>query len=181
MAQQTHQPPALLAAPPTAGADGRRQYLAFNLNAELFAIDILQIREIIEFGIITPVPMAPPSVRGIINLRGAVVPVIDLAVRFNRDATTVTRRTCIVITEIDLDGQPLVLGVLVDTVNEVLEIPPADIEPPPAFGTRIRNDFIAGMGRVGGSFVILLNLPRVLSLDELGQLTELAETDLQVA
>lgn len=161
-----------------AEAASRRQYLSFNLNGEAFAIDILQIREIIEFGPITTVPMAPASVRGVINLRGSVVPVIDLAAHFGREPAAVARRTCIVIVDVAVDPRAShTLGIVVDAVNEVLEIPAADIEPAPSFGTRLRTDFIAGMGRVAGRFVIILALPKVLSLDELGHLAELTQAD----
>lgn len=153
------------------GASGR-QYLAFTLNGEIFAIDILQIREIIEYGQLTEVPMMPTSVRGVINLRGAVVPVIDLSARFGRDRSAVARRTCIVIVEIAEDDKTQTLGVMVDAVNEVLEIP--DIEPTPSFGARIRTDFIAGMGRVNGHFVIILDVARVFSVDEISDLAMLA-------
>lgn len=177
MAQATTHP--ILPAPALATkAGGRQQYLAFNLNCEVFAIDILQIREIIEFGKITTVPMAPPSVCGVINLRGAVVPVIDLAAHFRREPTPVARRTCIVILEVPVAGKASqTLGIVVDAVNEVLEIPACDIEPAPSFGTRLRTDFIAGMGRVAGRFVIILDLPKVISLDEMGHLAELVQVD----
>lgn len=168
----------LPAAGPATEAVGQRQYLAFNLNGEVFAIDILQIREIIEFGKITTVPMAPPSVRGVINLRGSVVPVIDLSAHFRREPTPVARRTCIVILEVPVDGTASqTLGIVVDAVNEVLEIPANEIEPAPSFGTRMRTDFIAGIGRVAGNFIIILDLPKVLSTDELGHLAELAQVD----
>jgi purine-binding chemotaxis protein CheW len=154
---------------------GGQQYLAFTLNSEIFAIDILQIREIIEFGTLTEVPMMPDTIRGVINLRGAVVPVIDLSARFGRGASSVARRTCIVIVEVRADdgaeSRAQILGVMVDAVNEVLEIPNADIEPAPSFGARIRTDFIAGMGRVNGKFVIILDVTRVFSVNELADLT----------
>lgn len=163
---------ALRATPKTDGDDAS-QYLIFTLNGESFAMDILQIREIIEFGYLTEVPMTPDMVRGVINLRGAVVPVIDLSARFGRGQTAVGRRTCIVILEID-EGEALqTVGIVVDGVTEVLEIAAADIEPPPTFGARIRTDFVAGMGRVGSRFVIILDLARVLSFAELAQLAEL--------
>src|SRR5262249_18413268 len=117
----------------------------------------------------------PPSVRGVINLRGAVVPVVDLAVRFGRERRAVTKRTCIVIAEISLNETRQDVGVVVDAVNEVLDIPEADIEPPPTFGTRIRTDFIQGMGRLNNRFVILLDVNNVLSIDELAGMTEPAE------
>lgn len=151
------------------------QYLVFSLSGEIFAIDILQIREIIEFGSLTEVPMMPPTVRGVINLRGAVVPVIDLSARFGRNTTAVGRRTCIVIVEISQDGETETLGVLVDAVNEVLEIPASEIEPAPTFGARIRTDFIAGMGRIEGRFVVLLDVGRVFSVGEISEISAMAE------
>ena len=159
---------------PRADSGSCRQYLAFTLNGEVFAIDILQIREIIEFGALTEVPMMPPTIRGVINLRGSVVPVIDLSARFGRGPSAVARRTCVVILEVSMDGLTQTLGVMVDAVNEVMEIPAEDIEPAPAFGTRIRTDFIAGMGRVNGRFVIILDVAHVFSLDELASLGQLA-------
>lgn len=147
------------------GAD-QQQYLTFMLGEEMFAIGILSIREIIEYGQLTDVPMTPPFIRGVINLRGAVVPVIDLAVRFGRTARETTKRSCIVIIEIDSDKGRQEMGIVVDAVSEVLEIPPPEIEPPPEFGARIRTDFISGMGKVNGSFVVLLDVNRVLSLEE---------------
>lgn len=158
-----------------AGGDDPQQYLVFSLNGETYAVGIHSIREIIEYGRLTEVPMLPDLVRGVINLRGAVVPVLDLGVRFGRAPTRIARRTCIVIVEIaGRPGDTQVVGVIVDTVNEVLDIPAGDIEPPPSFGARLRSDFIAGMGKVAGRFIILLNLAHVLALDEL---TGLAGTD----
>ncbi|CAG0982750.1 Chemotaxis protein CheW [Burkholderiales bacterium] len=148
-----------------------RQYLVFSLCGESFAIAIQGVKEIIEYGQLTEVPMMPKLVRGVINLRGAVVPVVDLAVRFGRTPTAVARRTCIVIVEMASDEDTRqVLGVIVDAVNEVLEIAPQDIEPPPSFGARIRSDFIEGMGKVGGQFVILLDMSHALSIDELSEI-----------
>jgi purine-binding chemotaxis protein CheW len=142
------------------------QYLTFLLAGELFAICFIAIKEIIEYHSLTEVPMMPPCVRGVINLRGAVVPVMDLLARFGSGPSTVTKRTCIVIVELEADGERQVVGVVVDAVNEVLDIAAADIEPPPAFGAHIRTDFIQGMGKVKGKFVILLDVDHVLSLDE---------------
>ena len=142
-------------------------YLAFRLAGEVYAIDILRIREIIEYTAPTTIPMMPPSVRGVINLRGSVVPVIDLAIRFGREATGVGRRTCIVIVEVEHEGAQLVLGLMVDGVNAVMEIAADSIEPPPTFGTRVDVDFIEGMAKSGGRFVIILNLSRVLSIAEI--------------
>ena len=154
-----------------------RQYLTFTLAGEHFAVGTLSVKEIIEYGQLTSVPMMPPSIRGVINLRGAVVPVIDLGARFGGRRTEVGRRTCIVILEVNSDEEQQVIGVVVDAVNEVLEIAPADIEPPPAFGAHIRTDFIQGMGKVGGKFVILLDVGRVLSVDELAALSSVATNE----
>jgi purine-binding chemotaxis protein CheW len=142
------------------------QYLTFMLGGESFATGILAIKEIIEYGGVTTVPMMPDCVRGVINLRGAVVPVMDLSVRLGRPATAVTKRTCIVIVELAVIGERHVVGMLVDAVNAVLDIPAADIEPPPSFGAKIRSDFIAGMGKVNGRFVILLDVNSVLATEE---------------
>ena len=165
------------------GVAASQPYLAFRLAGEVYAVDILRIREIIEYTLPTTVPMMPPSLRGVINLRGAVVPVIDLAVRFGREATGVGKRTCFVIVEVASpkglcipggrtssgahEGATLVLGLMVDGVNAVMEIAAADIEPPPSFGTRVNAEFIAGMARGDGRFVIILDIARVLSIEEM--------------
>ena len=157
-------------APATVEEENQNQYLTFVLAGEIFAIPILRIKEIIEFGQLTTVPMMPAFIRGVINLRGSVVPVVDLAARFGKPATAVTRRTCIVIIEIESAEEKQDVGVMVDSVNEVLEIPAREIEPPPAFGARIRADFIHGMGKIGGRFVIILNVNQVLSVEEMAVL-----------
>lgn len=159
-----------------AGGDAPQQYLTFLLGGEMFAVAILNVKEIIEFGTLTEIPMMPPFIRGVINLRGAVVPVIDLSCRFGGKATEVARRTCIVIVELKQDGTHHDIGVMVDAVSEVLEIAAADIEPAPAFGARIRTDFISGMGKVGGKFVIILDVVRVLSIEEIALLSQVADT-----
>lgn len=153
-----------------------QQYLTFMLGGEVFAIGILHIKEIIEYGQLTTVPMMPGFIRGVINLRGAVVPVVDLASRFGGKPGEVTRRSCIVILEMAAEDETQVIGVVVDAVNEVLEIAGADIEPPPSFGAKIRTDFIAGMGKVEDRFVILLNADRVLSVEEMATLSGVTET-----
>ncbi|MCB6183963.1 chemotaxis protein CheW [Leeia sp. TBRC 13508] len=147
-----------------------QQYLTFVLAGEMYAVGTISVKEIIEYGQLTTVPMMPSFIRGVINLRGAVVPVIDLGARFGGKQTEIHRRTCIVILEVIQDQDTQVIGVIVDAVSEVLEIPINDIEPPPAFGAKIRTDFIAGMGKVNGKFVILLNVGQVLSVDEMSTL-----------
>lgn len=143
------------------------QYLTFTLGKEMFAIGILNIKEILEYGSLTAVPMMPEFIRGVINLRGSVVPVVDLAARFGGKRSQVTKRTCIVIIEVTSDEGRQDIGVVVDAVSEVLEIPDTEIEPAPAFGAKIRADFIQGMGKVDGKFVIILEVDKVLSADEL--------------
>lgn len=146
---------------------GQNQYLTFTLGGEMYAIGILRIKEIIEYGSVTAVPMMPGFIRGVINLRGAVVPVVDLAARFARGVSPMTRRTCIVIIETESGDERHDIGVMVDSVSEVLQISASDVAPAPDFGAKIRADFIHGMGRVDGRFVIILDVGRVLSLDEL--------------
>jgi len=149
------------------------QYLTFQLGDEMHAVGILNVKEIIEFGNITEIPMMPAFIRGVINLRGAVVPVVDLAARFGQQRTPIGRRTCIVIIELADDNIRQDIGIVVDAVSEVIEIPARDMEPPPTFGARIRADFIKGMGRVNERFVIVLDIQKVLSVDEIADLAEL--------
>ena len=159
------------------GASGQdiQQYLTFQLGGEMYAIGILNVKEIIEYGQLTEIPMMPPFIRGVINLRGSVVPVIDLAARFGGHQTQIGRRTCIVIIELADAEVRHDIGVVVDAVSEVLEVSSADIEPTPAFGAKIRADFIDGMGKIGGKFVIILNIQRVLSVEEIASLTNLKD------
>lgn len=151
------------------------QYLTFLLSGEVYALGILNIKEIIQYGDLTEVPMMPTFIRGVINLRGKVVPVIDLAVRFGKGETAVSRRTSIIIIEMtqgDMADQfeTQSLGIMVDAVNEVIDIAIADIEPPPTFGAKLRPDFISGMAKQLGRFIILLNLETVLSIQELSSI-----------
>ena len=156
---------------PVAVESSPAQYLTFLLGGEMFAVGILNIKEIIEYGSVTEIPMVPPFIRGVINLRGAVVPVIDLASRFGGKRSEISRRTCIVIIEVVDQDFRSDIGILVDAVSEVLEIPASEIEPPPSFGAKIRADFIFGMGKVSGKFVIILNIDKVLSVEEIAMLT----------
>lgn len=155
--------------------DDREQYLTFLLGKELFAIGILHIKEIIEYGQITTVPMMPEFVRGVINLRGRVVPVVDLLPRFGRESTKPGKRTGIVIVEVNYKEDHQVIGIVVDSVSEVLPLATKDIEPPPSFGAKLRADFIEGMGKIGDDFVIILNVDHVLSIDELASLVDKPE------
>jgi purine-binding chemotaxis protein CheW len=148
------------------------QYLTFMLGSETFAIGILSVREIIEYGEVSAVPLMPACMRGVINLRGAVVPVLDLAARFGRTPGALTKRSCIVIVESCESGSAQVVGVMVDAVNAVIDIERADIEAAPGFGARLRTDFIAGLGKVGGKFVIVLDIDAVLATMEIAALAE---------
>jgi purine-binding chemotaxis protein CheW len=157
------------------GADGVQapaQYLTFSLGDEVFAMDIRTVREIIQYGPMTTVPLMPGFVRGVINLRGAVVPVIDLQARFGRPAAQVSKKTCIVIFDAVRADERVELGLLVDAVSEVIEIAPAQIEPPPNFGTAVRRDFIRGMGKVASRFVIILEPDKAFDVEEMAGLCE---------
>ena len=143
------------------------QYLGFHLAGEECAVSILRVREIIEYEAVTRVPGTPPWVRGVMNLRGSVVPVIDLSVKLGLPESPLTKRTCIVVSEVNLDGERVVMGIVADAVTQVLELGAAEIEPPPAFGTAVRVDYLLGLGRLRDRFVLLLDIDRVLSATEL--------------
>ncbi|MGC3980663.1 MAG: chemotaxis protein CheW [Steroidobacteraceae bacterium] len=151
------------------------QCLTFLLHDEVFALDIRGVREIIQYGPMTPVPLMPSFVRGVINLRGAVVPVIDLQVRFGRQPAQIGKKTCVVIFDCLRDGERVELGLLVDAVSEVIDIGTGDIEPPPNFGASVRRDFIFGMGKVNGRFVIILEPGKALDVEEMAGLCEAAQ------
>ncbi len=143
------------------------QYLTLKVNQDYFAINILVVKEIIEYGKITRVPMTPHFIKGVYNLRGHVVPVISLASRFALPIQKITKLTCIVIVEQEVEKEKHSIGVIVDEVDEVLNIPPEQIEPPPTFGAKIRPEYIRGMGKVNKRFIILLNVPKVLDIIDL--------------
>lgn len=149
-----------------------RQLLTFNVGEQLFGVEIHVIKEIIQYGAVTRVPMVPAYIRGVLNLRGAVVPVVDLLARFGNHAAVPGKRACTVIIEVSQEGQRQDVGILVDSVSEVLEVDAANIEPPPAFGARLRADFIRCMARIGNEFVIVLDVDRIFSLEELSQIGE---------
>jgi purine-binding chemotaxis protein CheW len=152
-------------------AERKMQYLAFGLGGEAFAMEIGYVKEVIQYGELTEVPLMPPFIRGVINLRGAMVPVVDLSVRFGRPPTEVARRSCVVILEVPRPEGPVVVGVIVENVSEVLELAPSEIEPAPAFGGDIRSEFLSGVGKIGTRFVILLDVNHVLTTDELTALS----------
>jgi purine-binding chemotaxis protein CheW len=148
------------------------QYLTFTLGEEVFAMDIRTVREIIQHAAMTTVPLMPDFLRGVINLRGAVVPVVDLQARLGRACTTVGKKTCVVIFDASTGGEKTELGLLVDAVSEVIEIAPADIQEPPQFGATIQRDFIRGMGKVNGEYIVILEPERALSIDDMAELAD---------
>lgn len=153
-------------------ASARTQYLSFLLDGEIYAFSVMNIKEIIEYASVTRVPMAPGFIRGVTNLRGNVVPVIDLAARLGKGPRKVDKRTCIILLEAQSEDDKIDIGVVIDAINEVISIGGDEIEPSPSFGAGIRADFISGMGRVNGKFVVLLNSEKVLSVEELSMLGE---------
>lgn len=151
----------------TKEATNRLQYLTFRIAGEEYAVGILRVKEIVEYGAVTKVPQTPPWIRGVINLRGSVVPVIDLAVKFGLESSPITKWACIIFIELELDSELVVMGVVADAVSQVVDLAAEDIEPPPAFGTNVRVDFLLGMGKLGKSFVLILDIDQVLSTSEL--------------
>ncbi|MDT8990103.1 chemotaxis protein CheW [Curvibacter sp. APW13] len=149
-----------------------QQFLTFSLSDEVFAMDIRTVREIIQHANMTVVPLMPDFVRGVINLRGAVVPVIDLQSRFGRDNSRMGKKTCIVIFDASNQGEKQELGLMVDAVSEVIDIADHNVEPPPTFGTSIAREFLRGMGKVEGDFIPIIDTDKALSLDEMASIVE---------
>ena len=143
------------------------QYITFKLGDELFAINVAQVREVLEPSQITKVPTAPEYMRGVVNVRGQATPVVDLRLRFGLPMGTDTVHTRIIVMELELDGQATVLGGIADSVHEVIELDPANVVPPPRLGMRWRTEFIDGMGKRGDDFLIVLNVNAVFSSEEL--------------
>jgi purine-binding chemotaxis protein CheW len=152
------------------------QYLTFLLAGEEYAIGILKVKEIIEYDTVTTVPKTPHWVQGVINLRGAVVPVVDLGLKFGLEERPVTKTTCIVIVEGQVEGQSTLMGVMADAVSQVMDIAAGDVQEVPTFGTRIKVDYLQGMAQLGKKFVLLLDIDKVLSADEVQDLTAAATT-----
>ncbi|MCP4431093.1 MAG: chemotaxis protein CheW [Gammaproteobacteria bacterium] len=148
------------------------QYLTFTLDGDAFATEISQVREVLEFSSVTNVPRTPDYMRGVINMRGSVVPVVDLRIQFGMEATEPTVDTCIIIVEIQLDGQPTVLGALADSVQEVIELRRDQLEPAPRLGTRINTEYIRAMGKHHDDFVIILDMNRVFSVDQISEIQD---------
>lgn len=148
------------------------QFLTYRLGEEIFALEISKVREVLDFTTITKVPRTPEFMRGVINLRGNVVPVVDLRLKFGMTATEQTVNTCIIIVEVEMDGETTILGALADSVQEVMELDPGQIEPAPKIGTRLRTEFIKGMGKRDDQFVIILDIDKVFSAEEIGLVQE---------
>ncbi len=143
-----------------------RQYLTFKLGDEVFAVDVAKVREIFDFITVTSMPRAPEYMRGVINLRGSVVPVIDMRLKFGMTKTEKTVHTCIVVVDVALDNDTVVLGAIADSVQEVVELEPDQIEPTPKIGTTLNNEFIKGMGKRDGRFIMVLDIDKVFSAEE---------------
>nr|WP_315222542.1 chemotaxis protein CheW [uncultured Duganella sp.] len=153
------------------------QFLSFMLGQDMFAMGILAVREILEYAGVTPVPQMPPCISGVINLRGTAVPVLDLACRLEREPVPVSKRTCIIVVEVDGDGSTggaFVIGILVDAVNAVLDIPPSEVEPAPSLGAQVRAEMLQGIGKVNGRFVLLLDVRRVAAVGDLAAIAPAA-------
>jgi len=154
-----------------------RQYLTFNLEKELYALDIGQVQSVLDYERVTKVPRTPDFMRGVINLRGSVVPIADLKQKFGMGQTEKTLDSCIIIVEVTVDEEVTVLGTLADSVQEVIELEPDSIEPAPKIGTRLNTEFIKGMGKKGDEFIILLDLEKIFSVDELILAKEIGDDD----
>jgi len=152
-----------------------RQYLTFKLGEEVFAMDVSHVREILEFNSVTKVPKTPDFMRGVINLRGSVVPVLDMRLKFGMSMTEKTVNTCIVVLEVSLEGEKIVIGALVDSVQEVFELDPEQIEPPPRIGIQIKTDFIKGMGKRNDHFIIILDIDKLFTTEELAYASDTKE------
>ncbi len=146
---------------------GTTQYLTYKLGEEVFGLDIRKVREVLDFATPTKVPRTPDFIRGVINLRGSVAPVVDLRLKFGMTKTEKTVNTCVIIVEVSVDGETTVLGCLADAVQEVLDLDAGLIEPAPKIGTTVYHDFIKGMGKHNDRFIIILDVDKVFSMDEL--------------
>jgi len=157
------------------GLTDTRQYLTFKLDDEVFAVDVSSVREILELAQITKIPRTPDFMRGVINVRGNVVPVVDMRVKFGMPRTEDTVDTCIIVMEVDLEGEDTVIGALADSVQEVFDLAPENIEPAPRIGMRLSTEFIRGIGKRDEDFVIILDTARIFSADELATVVNAGE------
>ncbi len=153
------------------------QFLTFTLGDDVFAIDVIMSREILDVCDVTRVPQTPDYMLGVINLRGSVVPVINMRLKFGMEPVEQSRESCIVVVEVEVDGETVVVGALVDSVREVLDLEPSQIEPPPRLGTRLKTEFIKGMGSLDDRFVIILDMNRIFSTEELALVQGLSDIE----
>ena len=149
-----------------------QQYLTFLIAGEEYAVNLLKVKEIIEYDTVTRVPNTPECVRGVMNLRGSVVPVIDLAVKYGQESSEIAKLTCIVIAEVEREGQASLMGIMADEVRQVIDLKSEEIEKSPIFGTRVRMDYLVGMVRAGRKFCLILDTDKVLATDELLDVAE---------
>ncbi len=157
------------------------QYLTFKLADEVFALDISKVREVLDFTTVTRVPQTPDFMRGVINLRGNVVPVMDLRCKFGMAATGTTVNTCVIITEVELESEQIVLGCMADSVQEVLDLEQGQIEAPPRFGVKLNTDFLRGMGKQNDQFIMILDIDKVFSGDDLADSSAIPAATIQEA
>lgn len=155
-------------------ADKAGQYLTFVLGEEIYGLEILKVQEIIGMMTVTRVPRTPEYVRGVINLRGKVIPVIDLRSKFNMEVREDTSRTCIIVVQVKSANHQVTMGIIVDEVSEVLGVAGEQIEPAPSFGSDVKTEFILGMGKVGSKVVMLLDVDKVLSWGEIASLNQIS-------
>ncbi|HEY9069618.1 MAG TPA: chemotaxis protein CheW [Candidatus Ozemobacteraceae bacterium] len=157
------------------------QYLTFKLGEEIYAVDVAKVREILDFSPITKVPRTPDYMRGVINLRGSVVPVVDMRLKFGMPKTEKSVNTCIVVVEVMLENESTIIGALADSVQEVIELEPGQIEPPPKIGSRLKVEFLKGMGKIGDHFLMILDIDKVFSSGEILMAQEMANTGKQLS
>jgi purine-binding chemotaxis protein CheW len=148
------------------------QFLTFKLEDELFALDIGKVREVLDFTTLTKVPQTPDYMRGVINLRGSVVPVVDMRLKFKTTMTEQTVNSCVIIVEVNLDGEKVVMGAMADAVQEVIDLKPDQIEPPPRIGTKLNTNFIRGMGKLDDRFIMILDIDKVFTVNEVEMFSE---------
>ncbi len=161
---------------PTRETASAKTYLTFTLDQEDFAVDVAGVREVLDFTAVTRVPRTPEYMKGVINLRGNVVPVVDMRLKFGLPEGEKTVDTCIIVMEVEMEGAVTVIGAVADSVKEVFELEPDDIEPPPRLGTRLESEFVSGMGKRNGDFIIILDVNRIFSTEEVEYLRQAEES-----
>ena len=156
------------------------QYLTFSLSDELYALEVSKVKEVLEYQPITRVPKTPEYMRGVINVRGGIVPIVDLRLKFNLPTRERTVDTCIIVLEISLNSETITVGTIADNVHEVIQLQPEDIEPTPRIGTRLDTDFIEGIGKSNDRFLVILNIDKILTAEEISSMADQAHTETPV-